>query len=339
MPNKFLNLPKNEQEKIIILGSQKLGRDPNVIEKDIWVCWVLEQLFSMPNRLLMAFKGGTSLSKVFNLINRFSEDVDVTLDYRSFEKDVDLFSEGISKSKLRKISDVLKNHVRDHVHLVVKPYFSALLDDLFGKNNCKIDLSDNGEKMRIYYPSVLEDIRDDYLSNSILIEFGGRNITEPNQEHVIRPYLTDVVQELEFPKAAVTVLSPARTFWEKATLMHVECNRGEYKANASRLSRHWYDLAALSRSTIGDLALGTPELLMDVIRNKKVFYDSPYANYDACLQKRFQMIPNEKFLVELKTDFEKMLESGMFYGDQPNFEDIMSEIEKLEIKVNSIDSL
>jgi len=334
VPDKFLSLSKKDQESIIILGSQKLGRDPNVLEKDLWVCWVLEHLFNMPNRLPTAFKGGTSLSKVFNVINRFSEDVDVTLDYRGFGKEFDLFCEGISKSRVRKISDELKELVSEHSHRVVGPYFNNLLNDLFGKNNIQLDISEDGEKLRIYYPSILEGIKDDYLSNSVLIEFGGRNITEPNQEQVVRPYLADVLQELEFPSANVIVLSPMRTFWEKVTLIHVECHRREYKANANRLSRHWYDLALLSKNEICDSALGDIDLLLDVVRYKKLFYASANSNYDACLQGEFRLIPNEQFLEELRLDFEGMLNSGMFYGLPPTFEDTMTCVEVLEKRLN-----
>lgn len=336
MSDKFLNLPKAEQEKIIISSSQQLGRDPGVIEKDIWVCWVLEHLFKMPNRLSMAFKGGTSLSKVFNLINRFSEDVDVTLDYRNFEKEIDLFSEGMSKTKLKKISEKLKQQVRDHIDLVVCPYFTYMLNDLFGKDGFSIEKGNDGDTLRIYYPSVIEGIRDDYLNNSVLIEFGGRNVTEPSKEHIVTPYLADLIQNLEFPMATVTVLSPMRTFWEKVTLIHVECNRREYKANASRLSRHWYDLAILSKNAICDMAMKDTKLLTDVIRYKKIFYAAAYSNYDACLENKFQMIPNDIFLIELKKDFENMLSSGMFYGEQPIFENIMTEIRILENKINSV---
>jgi len=86
------------------------------------------------------------------------------------------------------------------------------------------------------------------LAANVLIEFGGRNITEPNEQHIVRPDVAEVLTELEFPEASVTVLAMARSFWEKATLIHVECNRAEFKASAERLSRHWYDMSCLHKS-------------------------------------------------------------------------------------------
>jgi hypothetical protein len=284
----------------------------------------------------MAFKGGTSLSKVYNLINRFSEDVDVTLDYRGFGKDYDLFSGEISKTKLKNISLELKSLVYEHVHKVVKPYFIGLLQVLLKNDYIEPEVSEDGEKVWIYYPSALEDSNDDYLKSSVLIEFGGRNITEPNQEHIIRSYLADVFPELEFPTARVDVLSPIRTFWEKVTLIHSECHRKEYRANAHRLSRHWYDLALLSKSEIGGSVLGDFELLSDVIKYKKIFYFTSYSNYDACLQGKFRLVPDDPFIVELERDFKGMLNSGMFYGQLPSFEETILCIKNLERELNEL---
>lgn len=190
----------------------------------------------------MAFKGGTSLSKVFDAINRFSEDVDVTLDYRGFATDIDPFDTKTSRSQIKKLSESLKGFVRDHAHGVAAPYFTKQLRVQFESEHARIEVSDNGEELRIYYPSAL-DQAPSYAGNSVMIEFGGRNITDPNAEHLVRPYIADRLSGLELPAATVTVLSPARTFWEKATLIHVECHRPDLKAYANGQSRHWYDLA------------------------------------------------------------------------------------------------
>lgn len=232
----FLTLPKREQAEIIQSLSYQLGKSPMILEKDIWICWVLKHLFAMPNRLPMAFKGGTSLSKVYDIIHRFSEDVDITIDYRGFELKEDPFSESISKNAIKKISEKLKDAVKKYVYDTVLPYFEHLRQEYF-KNWPPIDIDENGEKLHFHYISVFGNTSD-YLANSVLLEFGGRNITEPNEKHLIKPYISEYVKNLTFPEPTVTVLSPARTFWEKATLVHVECNRQDFKSNAHRLSRH-----------------------------------------------------------------------------------------------------
>ena len=253
MPESFLHLEREEQSQIYRALAPQLARSPVVLEKDVWVCWVLQTLFTMPDRLPMAFKGGTSLSKVFGAIARFSEDIDITLDYRGLDGTFDPFAEGVSRNRLKKFSEDLKSFVRDHAHGVVAPHFKKMLATEFSADAFRLEISDDGEQLRVHYPTVLEK-SGDYVGNSVLIEFGGRNITEPNEVHVVRPDIAEHVAELEFLQPTVSVLSPARTFWEKATLMHVECQREEFRTGAERLSRHWYDLAMLA-----DIEHGQPE--------------------------------------------------------------------------------
>lgn len=214
MPESFLHLDAQEQSQIYRGLAQQFDRSPIVLEKDVWVCWVLQTLFTMPGRLPMAFKGGTSLSKVFGAIARFSEDVDITLDYRGLSRTFDPFAEGVSNTRLKKFSENLKSFVRDHVHGVVAPHIQRILATEFAKDACELDVSDNGEQLRLYYPSVLET-SGDYVGNSVLIEFGGRNITEPNEEHNVEPDIAEYVAGLEFPHSKVSVLSPSRTFWRR----------------------------------------------------------------------------------------------------------------------------
>lgn len=333
MAEKFFDLSSNEKSKILRAMSVQLDRSPTVLEKDVWVCWVLETLFTMPGRLPMAFKGGTSLSKVFGAISRFSEDVDITLDYRGLDGKFDPFAEGVSKNKLKNFSENLKSFVSTHVHGMVVPHFHAAIDQQFDSNSLRIEVSDDGEQMRIHYPTTLET-PGDYVGNSVLVEFGGRNITEPNEQHEIKPDIADHVADLEFPRSLVSVLAPARTFWEKATLMHVECQRTEYRATAARLSRHWYDLSMLANQSIGKAAISNRDMLADVVKHKKVFYSASYANYDACLIGQLKLIPNEDSLKTLREDFQRMIDAEMFFGERPDFDEIIDSLRTLETEVN-----
>jgi len=103
----------------------------------------------MPGRLQMTFKGGTSLSKVFRAIERFSEDVDITLDYRGLDASLDPFQEGLSGRQLKKLSEELKGFVRDHAYGVMAPYFTDLLENQFGPGVGRIELSEDGEQLRV----------------------------------------------------------------------------------------------------------------------------------------------------------------------------------------------
>ncbi|NHO87817.1 nucleotidyl transferase AbiEii/AbiGii toxin family protein [Pseudoteredinibacter isoporae] len=286
----------------------------------------------------MAFKGGTSLSKVFRAINRFSEDIDITIDYRALAKhisdDFDPFKQGQSNNQIRKYGDRLKEGVKRYAADLIIPYIKAQKDLLPYGDDLTIEHSKDGENIWVHFPSVVEE-QDEYLKSSVLIELGGRNTIDPNAVHTVKPDISEPLsdQPLEFPAANIVVLAPERTFWEKATLIHSECNRGTMKANVGRLSRHWYDLHLLNESEVGKLAINNTNLLNDVINYKKCFYRSGFANYDACANKGFKLIPKDTVLAELEKDYRNM--QDMIYGEAPTFDAIISSLSQLEITLNS----
>ncbi|WP_269146843.1 nucleotidyl transferase AbiEii/AbiGii toxin family protein [Xenorhabdus nematophila] len=290
-------------------------------------------LFSLPEAPPMAFKGGTSLSKVFNVINRFSEDIDITLDYRYLLNGIDPLSGSYSKNQIKKLSEHLKQRVHQYANEMIVPHIQSELNDLSFSELHSIRIDESGEKIWVSYPSVTEE-SDEYLKSEVLIELGGRNVIDPNELHIIRPYLSDLVPELEFPSGQVVVLSPERTFWEKATLIHVECRRG-LKENADRLSRHWYDLVMLSQHEIGHRAIADRELLEDVIRHKSVFFNASYAGYEECLVGRLSLLPNNEVLSALKADYQNMISAEMIYGIAPSFDELIEAIKQIQYRINS----
>ncbi|MDC9614978.1 nucleotidyl transferase AbiEii/AbiGii toxin family protein [Xenorhabdus khoisanae] len=332
MIDSYFSITPDEQRAVLGYAADKLGRSENVLEKDIWVCWALKTLFSLPEAPPMAFKGGTSLSKVFNVINRFSEDIDITLDYRHFVNDFDPFSENHSKNKLKKLSEHLKQQVHAYANEIVISHIKSELNNLPSSESHAIRIDESGEKIWVSYPSVTEEA-DGYLKSEVLIELGGRNIIDPNELHTVKPYVTELVPELEFPIGQVVVLSPERTFWEKATLIHVECRRG-LRESASRLSRHWYDLVMLARHEIGSRAMADRRLLEDVIRHKALFFNASYAGYEECLAGRLLLLPNNEILPVLKADYRNMVSAEMIYGTPPSFDELVEAIKQIEYGIN-----
>ncbi|MYF07178.1 MAG: nucleotidyl transferase AbiEii/AbiGii toxin family protein, partial [Rhodospirillaceae bacterium] len=291
MAEPFLSLGAGERADILRTAAASADLSPVVLEKDIWVCWVLHALFSMPDPHPMAFKGGTSLSKVYGVIDRFSEDVDVTLDYRAFEDAFDPFAEGASRTATRRFSERLRDRVAGYVRDAVAPALDTAARRLAPDGRYDIHVGDDGETVRFAYPSAV-DAPDSYVASEVLLEFGGRNVIDPNERHAIVPDIAALTEGLDYPEATVTVLSPARTFWEKATLIHVECHRGRLAAGPHRLSRHWFDLACLARHDAGRAALADRALLEDVVRHKTVFFNAGYAHYDHCLDGRLRLVPD-----------------------------------------------
>lgn len=209
-----------------------------------------------------------------------------------------------------------------------------MLSKQFGAEKCRIDINETGEKLYLHYPSALAKKTENYLAPSILLEFGGRNITEPNEIHIVRPYLAEVVTDCTFPEPPVTVLALSRTYWEKATLMHVECNRPNPRASAERLSRHWYDLYQLSKELTDFQSAAALELLTDVIHHKKMFFHYGYANYDACLSGNFVLVPTNHLKKALAKDFKAMVNAAMFYSEPPSFEKILDRLAEVQKLLN-----
>jgi len=313
VPEAFLHLPAADQAEILQTCAGKLGRRAEHLEKDVWICWVLHALFTMPGRLPMAFKGGTSLSKVYGAIRRFSEDVDVTVDYKSLDRSIDPFDVKTSRTAREKFTELLRTKLADHTKNVIRPHFENLVAQLAEKSPKPIAISEDGEKLFIPYPS---RFRSD---ESVFLEFGGRNVIEPGEEHTLKPYIAAKLPDLRFPEATVRVLSASRTFWEKATLIHVACNRSDPKLDADRQSRHWHDLAVLADHKIGEASLADRALLADVVKHKSVFFRASYAKYDACLSGGLRLIPGTPLLHALGADHEKMIADGMFESEPPSF--------------------
>jgi Nucleotidyl transferase AbiEii toxin, Type IV TA system len=329
VPEAFLQLSPDEQASILQTSAGKLGRRAEHLEKDVWICWVLQALFTMPGRLPMAFKGGTSLSKVYGTIRRFSEDVDVTVDYKSLDQSIDPFDAKTSRTAKEKFTELLRTKLADHTKNVIRPHFENLVAQLAEKPPKPITISDDGEKLFIPYPSRFG------ADESVFLEFGGRNVIAPGEEYRLKPYIAAEIPQLQFPEATVRVLSASRTFWEKATLIHVACNRSDPKLDADRQSRHWHDLAVLADHKIGQASLADRALLEDVVRHKSVFFRASYAKYDACLSGGLRLIPGTPLLQSLAADYEKMIADGMFEGEPPTFESIVKRLQPLEKTINA----
>jgi hypothetical protein len=335
---KFLNLAHEKRAQIYSTVGAELGLTPEILEKDVWVCWALDALFKIDDKVKLAFKGGTSLSKAYDAINRFSEDLDVTIDYASLDPSIDPFDPGLGTKERRRQSDAMIERANRYVREVVEPHFRKLFEDQFPGGGWSLDLVKDGEILNLMYPSVIADrgeVDTDYIREFVKLEFGGRNATTPTETRIITAYLDGHIGELELPSANAEVLSGQRTFLEKVTLAHVECHRGEVKANSERLSRHWYDLYMLADTQIGREAIADRALLEDVIKNMKVFFRKGYAEYDKCLNRQMRIVPTGEALEALRADYEKMSSQSMLYGDIPSFEAIMGRLDKLEEEINA----
>lgn len=306
-----------------------------MIEKDIWVSYVLSLLFSMPDHKAMAFKGGTSLSKVFGAINRFSEDIDVTVDYRELGCTLSVQELAVASRGVRdRATAALHEELRVYSHEVIVPYLKAQLTQVKYGRGLDLEVTENGEEIRITYPTRVSGTRSNgYLREYVKIEFGGRNIINPNAVHRVVPDIAGDFPSVRFPSAMVTVLAGERTFWEKATLLHALCHKG-IREDRNRDSRHWYDLSLLATHECGLRAIPDRDLLADVVQLKKVFYQQGSARYDDCLNGQLVLVPAGENLERLERDFNMMLGSGMLYGHNLSLDQILDELSALQAEIN-----
>jgi hypothetical protein len=330
----YFKLKQQDQLDILDMVQAAVGISQEVAEKDIWLCWALEALFRMPAALPMAFKGGTSLSKVYSAIHRVSEDIDISIDIRSFvalPEDVGK----LSRSQADKLRDQVIARLKEHTNTQVLPWLEGEAEARFGPGIVQCHLDPKGEGLSIRYPSAITDPLG-YLRPGILLEFGGRNVTDPFETHLVQPYAAGLGLEVAFPGSQVRVLSPRRTFWEKATLIHVECRKPRDRATGKheRMSRHWSDLANLADHEIGTKAIRDRGLAESVVTHKGVFFRDKDADYPACLNGGWVLVPPDHRCSELETDFRRMVDAGMFYGVKPEFGSILGRLASLQDEIN-----
>lgn len=329
MADEFLRLSAGDQRDILATAAAELGKDSRVLEKDVWVVWCLKVVFGISEiRDQMAFKGGTALSKIHGVIQRFSEDVDLTLTYRSLVSEEEVAA-ATSGTRRKKLGERLRAAAIQQVEEIVRPVVEAELTAVLGDRG-RIAVEAGGEALRMLYPSALDLPGPAYLSEGVLLEFGGRNVTEPAENHVVRADLASWLDSVIFPEASVRALSPARTFWEKVTLIHAELGRPSARADTTRRSRHLYDLVRMLDHDVGRDALERRDLLEDVVRIKETFFYTAWANYPACLTGGIRLLPNEEQTAHLRADYEAMLAAGMLYGEPPSFDGMLEKLAELE---------
>jgi hypothetical protein len=309
-----------------------------IVEKDFWVCWTLQRIFS--SRMLPGplFKGGTSLSKVYKVIQRFSEDVDIVLDRHAlgFTGDQDPPNIAGTNKRNRKL-DELASKCSGTVLGVVLDELQKSFAALLGESdwNIREDPADADRQSLLFaYPLGLEDdvySLGTYIRPVVRLEFGCRGDLWPSERQSIQPYIADALPGfLAEPTSEVHVLRPERTFWEKATLLHAVFHSGKMPP---RLSRHHYDLSCLYRREYGQLALKDLALLASVVEHKKVFFREAAARYDLAQPGSLRVCPPDSHIARIRSDYRDMRE--MFFGEAPPFDRVMADLREVEKCVNS----
>jgi hypothetical protein len=323
--------PERDRRDLFRAVGQALRLHEAVVEKDFWVCWVLDHLFEdSPWREHLVFKGGTSLSKAYAAIERFSEDIDLVLDWRLLG-----YADGEpwhERGATRQDAFGKEANRRAEAFLVdeMAPALETALAERLG---APMSVAARGADLLVGYPRAfsLGAIRPE-----IRLEVGPLAAWVPNERRPIQPYAAEAFPKLfSHPRAVVPTVTAERTFWEKATILHQEAHRSPGKALPPRYSRHYYDLYRLGRTPIRAAAIASLNLLEDVAKFKMRFYRCTWARYELARPGGLRLLPPEWHHEALRRDYQEM-RSGMLFGDVPTFDDILEGLSALEREINSL---
>lgn len=321
-----------EREILFQNTSERKGMNAAIIEKDFWVCLTLDFLFHKCKwNNSFAFKGGTSLSKVYGLIERFSEDIDLILDWRvigySFNEPWEERSNTQQSKFIKESQDRLFQYLKEEFLPVFRKEFSEAL----GRDiNAYIGEDDPGT-VKFAYPRFYEDSS---ILQEIRLEIGALAAWTPTQQAEVTPYVAECYpQVFKMPSTRILTTTAERTFWEKATILHQEAHRPEGSKVPERYSRHYYDLYCMAHRGILEKALQQKDLLLQVAEFKRKFYPRKWAEYERASVGTLSLIPAPHNQERLRADYSKM--RAMIYGDYPSFDEIIEYITIMEQIINN----
>jgi hypothetical protein len=325
---------------LFLATANRLGTPIGNVEKDFWVCWTLNALYherpAAGPRLL--FKGGTSLSKAYGLIERFSEDIDVTVFRDDLDEAVSIEAlEALSNKKRRARLDAIRDACRAYITGPLYTFLGAqIAAATSGAGRVEIDPADpDGQTLLLWYPEV--EPRDGaYVRPAVRLESGAKSALDPHQPVPITPYINNEAPELKLAVTDVTTIEAGRTFWDKVVIAHGLRRwyerRGVLRQEGQRVSRHYYDLHCLLQSDVGLAALAQTALGADCVRHARMFFDRPDYDLASAAAGSFAIAPIDGMIEALTRDYDNT--KAMIFGGPPYFKDILESVGAIERIVN-----
>lgn len=336
-----------DRRGLFLLAAGQLGTTLQNVEKDFWVCWALDVLFNglPPGGPRLLFKGGTSLSKGFGLISRFSEDIDVTVFRDDLGEDASLDAlEAMSGKKRQARLDAIKAKASDYINGPLQAGFSAILADTMAASGVSEDrfqiepdpADESAQTLLFWYPSVVAD-PDAYVRSAVKIESGAKSALDPHAVRPIAPYIQGHAAGLDLTVPEVTTVNAERTFWDKVVILHGLRRwferRGELYQGGQRISRHYYDVFRMFGTEVGDRAISDLALGADCVRHARLFFNRPDFDLATAAPGTFAVTPTKAMERALAADYRAM--TPMIFGDVPNFRNLLTVVEQLEERLNT----
>lgn len=328
----WIHKKETERRDLLRLVSSKANLPDYMIEKDWWITVVLESIFTCDLHSYFVFKGGTSLSKSWNLLNRFSEDIDIVIDKSLFGVTDE---QPIGRSQREKMRDAAHAFIMDKVRPMLHARLVALdiPESTFKLYAEESKSSDQDPTIILLDYASLTEITNDYTKAQVKIEIGVRAMMEPYET---RPVSSLLSQHLNINGiVGVSTVLPQRTLWEKTFLLHELFQKPLDKMNITRMSRHWYDLHYLAKAGFAEKAMQDKDLYNAIRNHRKVFTKVPGVDYDTLSPKAFDLFPPKEREAEWNNDYKKMVESYI-YRDAPSMADLIKSITEISAEFNSL---
>lgn len=328
--NNYLQLTETQKQTVLTQCKNMMGLPEQAVEKDYWVTVILQLIFDSELRKHIIFKGGTSLSKNGNLIERFSEDIDLAVNYEYFG-----LNDEPTKKQLKKLRKSSSLFVREEMASII-----ANQIERFGLQDfLSITVEPDGEgdstypeprHIYIHYQSVLP-VFIDYVKPMIVLEVGARSLMEPTVELQVKTIIAETLPQIntDVVQVDVTTAAPQKTFLEKAFLLHELFSVDHETLPANRRSRHLYDLNRMMDKDFALTAIHDDALWESIRHHREMFTSIAGVDYSGDIRNRIRLVPPEKFMVDWQKDYQNMCDS-MIYGPRPTFDELMKSMEELE---------
>ena len=333
-------LSVQDRRDALDVAKARSGRRARLLEKDVWVVATLRILFNAPFADHLTFKGGTSLLKAWGVIDRFSEDIDITYDIKALVPDLvdgagdEALPSSRSQGELwtKEIRGRLEGWVRDEARPIVE-------EELERAGFRAEEIRAEAERLYIRYEPLFEEAATQLVRPEVILEFGARSTGEPHESCPVVCDAAKHLPDLVFPQACPTVMLAERTFWEKATAIHVFCCQDGRKGN--HMSRHWHDLVRLDQGGIAVRAISDRELALSVARHKEKFFrkkdaDRQWIDYTAAVLGSLKLVPCDSAREVLARDYEMMLTDGMLLPESETFIELMERCTAIEARANKL---
>ena len=330
-------MSRDDQREALLAVAARAGRPAHLLEKDIWVVWALDHLFGGPHEAHLVFKGGTSLSKAYGVIRRFSEDVDLTYDIRAIAPDLIGTAATplpATKSQEKKWSKTIRERLAELVAFTIAPQLTAALQARSLSAVVRVE----GVLLFIDYAPLTNGTG--YVLPSVMLEFGARSTGEPHEPRSVTCDAAQHLPEVQFPAATPQVMRPERTFWEKATAIHVFCAQGNFRGGA-RFARHWHDVIRLDAAGFINKAMANRALAQAVAAHKAIFFNESAADekpidYHQAVTGYLNLVPEGEALNTLADDYRRMVDDGLLLDDAEGFDELLKRCQAIQDKVNAV---